>query len=254
MRNDGGRRKLWSALGLLWVIGFSVSAQAIEVRTNAVWWQYEEISSDPRYQATPFHSKATTVTLEITTVEEVEINHEWRWRSEISSIVPTVQAIERWHNPFDQHNDLRIAQLEGQLTLLRKFDGFNLGVWSALRWHQQARQHFSQFSVPTADPLVTETVRTAWLGGTLSGQWWRILAGVPVWVRTTNSSITNTFSKRAGFRAGVELHWPFTVWLGNTVQLHGGYHYQQLGGDAQITALWPKNRFQTLSLGMSAEW
>jgi len=139
-----------------------------------------------------------------------------------------------------------------------KLDGFNVGVWGALRWQQQARQQFKKNGAPLPDPLVTETIRTAWMGGAINGEWWRILVGAPVWVRTTNSSISNVFSKRQGFRVGSEVHWPLDTWLNTDIQLHGTYRYQQLGGDLQRstakTVLWPKNRFQTVSLGASASW
>ncbi len=235
----------------------ATSAQALEIRTDAVWWQYEEVSSKlPGFSSTPFHSKASSITLAITTIEDADINHEWGWRSEVSAIVPTVQAVEAWHNPANQHNDLRIAQFEGQLALLRKFDGFDLGVWGALRWHQQDRSNLNYSGGGT---FAIETIRSAWLGASLSGSWWRITTGTPIWVYVTNSSMTTTFSKRDGFRAGIEIYRPLAEWLGDTIHLHGAYHYQQIGGDLKSfgvnsAALWPKNRFQTVSLGLSAEW
>ncbi|MDX8412777.1 MAG: hypothetical protein R8J85_01690 [Mariprofundales bacterium] len=239
-------------VGMLGMLSlWAASAQAVEVRADAVWWQYEEKSSDPRFVGAPFHSKADTITLAITTAEIIDINREWQWRYEISSLVPTLQGNERWsRSDFVQTNDLRIGQLEGQVALMRKLGGVNIGAWGALRWQQQARQHFKKNGARLPDSLVTETIRTAWLGGAISGERWRVMAGTPLWVRTTNSSITTVFSKRSGYRVGGEVHWP----LATNIKLHGGYHYQQLGGDTQPSALWPKNRFQTISLGASASW
>lgn len=236
---------------------WSASAQAVEIRSDAVWWQYEEITKQhvKNYATTPLKSKASTITLAITTDQITDINSEWQWKYEFSSIIPTIQASEHWSlgNGL-QTNDLRIGQLEGKLELIRKLNGVNIGLWGALRWQQQARQHFKQNGVSLPDSLVTETIRTAWLGGAISGEWWRVEGGVPLWVRTTNSSINNVFSKRGGYRVGGELHGSLIKWLTADIAWHGGYHYQQLDGEIQASALWPKNRFQTVSLGASAKW
>ncbi|MDQ6963833.1 MAG: hypothetical protein Q9M13_02810 [Mariprofundales bacterium] len=261
MVNSGVRRAAllmmcWRTLISLGMLTISAEqGLALDLRTDLVWWQYEEQTADRRYAGAPFHSKADTITLAIKTTQSYEINSEWQWRYSLSSLIPTAQANERWLRvDYLQTNDLRIGQLDAQLELLRTVAAVNVGLWSALRWQQQARQHFRQNGAPLADPLVTETIRTAWAGGVVTNSWLRVEAGVPLWVYTTNSSISATFSKRQGYRIGGELRTSMAQLGYGDFELHGAYHYQQLGGDPKPQALWPSNRLQTISLGASARW
>ncbi|MDX8408424.1 MAG: hypothetical protein R8J84_00055 [Mariprofundales bacterium] len=234
----------------------AVPAQALEVRGGVVWWQYEEIADQAGYLGTPFHSKASTFALDVAVVGERSLAADWSLYSQLTGLVPVATANERWPlSGWVQTNDLRIAQIASQLSLVRHFGSVDAGISAALQWHQQARKQFKKNGVPLPDGLVTETVRTAWLGGVIASHGLQLQAALPLWVHTTNSSIGNTFSKRDGFRVGASTHLPLP-WqpLGVAMHVDASYRFQQLGGDAQPAALWPKNRFQTVSLGASAEW
>ncbi len=231
------------------------SAYAMEVGADLLWWQYEEIASDTKYVGAPFHSKARTLTLQIRVADEAAISADWKVHYLFSSLIPTVQATERWPRvDFLQTNDLRIGQLDARLALVRRLRGVDVGLFGALRWQQQARQNFRKNGALLPDSLVTETIRSAWVGGLVAGHWGTLSVALPTWVRTTNSSITNVFRNKQGFRLGAALFWPLDRWLGEGFRLRGSYHLQQFSGEAQPNALWPENRFQTISLGVDATW
>ncbi len=242
--------------GLLAWLSVAAPAQALEVHGGILWWQYEEITNQSKYIGTPLHSKASTVAFDGSVTGEQRLADGWSLDSQLSGIVPLGTANERWSRSDGvQTNDLRIAQIASQLSLVRHLAAMDVGLSAALQWHQQARKNFSLNGASLSNGLVTETVRTAWVGALLASGGVRLEAGLPVWVHTTNSSTSAIFSKRDGFRVAVSAHLPLS-WQPFGVGLHvdGAYRFQQLGGDAQSAALWPKNRFQTLSLGASAEW
>ncbi|RMH51593.1 MAG: hypothetical protein D6682_04200 [Zetaproteobacteria bacterium] len=166
-----------------------------------------------------------------------------------------MRATEHWPRAdFLQTNDLRIGQLDGRLTLRRTLQQGEVGLFAAARWQQQARERFRKNGAPLPDPLITETIRSLWAGLLFASRRLEIRAALPLWVRTRNSSIPNTFRNRRGYRAGASLHLPLAQWLAMPLHLRAAYRIQQFAGEAQTTALWPKNRFQTLSLAVEGRW
>jgi len=126
-----------------------------------------------------------------------------------------------------------------------------MGFWTSYQWHQQSRpyQHTSS----------RETVQTLWLGSSLQlpvtpSAWQADLdLAIPVWVHTTNTVLSGAFTTTKGFRSHVGL----TYNLPDTViasQIKATYSYRELGGETLGTWLWPKNRWQTASLGLSLAW
>ncbi|MDQ6968853.1 MAG: hypothetical protein Q9M14_09245, partial [Mariprofundaceae bacterium] len=186
----------------------------------------------------------------------------WLVDASLKGLLPLNQARENWRlGNGVQSNQLQIIQSELQLDLLRQFNQIKLGGWLAYQYHQQSRKNFVINGVQKNIGRITETVQTAWLGAAIESTSddgavkMRLEGGLPLWVHTTNSSVKGVFNKRAGFRLGADLRLLLPWHLsGQDMSLVAGYQYKQLGDELIPGALWPKNSWQSMSLGMNVQW
>ena len=255
-------------LGAFFSLWFSGNSNAFEVETGLgpVWWQYEELSqARAGFASTPLHSSSRGYGLEGELAVNGTVGEQWLANIALVGMLPLNRADERWDLANGtQSNRLDITELEISSDLLYRFAAFDLGVWTAYQWHEQKRRSFVINGVAAAvsgEP-VRETIQSAWAGVTMqassheNGLTTKIEAAVPVWVKTTNSSLPGVaFTKKKGFRLGAQVAWEFPWGVDGmdwTAKIK--YRYRELGDDLQAAALWPKNRWQTVSAGLEIHW
>jgi len=256
---------LW--LGLVGLLPSALSASEIELEIAPVWWQYEE-SSGARtgFASTPLQSSAQGYGAELGVNFQHQLNDQWQLIASWKNLLPVYKATETWDLANGiQSNQLSIAQSELRLEVLRDLYGVDLGVWTSYQWHQQSRQDFivNGAVVPGNGKAIHETVQTIWTGIILQAASdqeqliFRLEGAVPIWVYTTNDLVVGAFTNVSGYRMGgsasVLLPWKD----GMETHLTAAYQYRELGNELLQTSgqwLWPTNRWQTLSLEVSAQW
>ncbi|MDQ6955306.1 MAG: hypothetical protein Q9M20_07665 [Mariprofundaceae bacterium] len=249
------------------------STTNIEIELAPVWWQYEELSgARAGFATTPLKSSAQGYGAELGAVLHHRLDENWQFMASWKNIFPIYKATETWQLANGvQSNQLRIAQSELHLEVLRKLYGADLGLWTSYQWHLQSRQKFRCNGVlvcggkPVSDndKPIRETVQTLWAGVALQAEsdnalvMLRLEGGLPMWVYTTNSSVVGAFTRRSGFRMGGSASILLPWQQGTEARLAVAYQYRELGNELLQTTsqwLWPSNRWQTLSLEMSLRW
>ncbi len=242
-----------------------LSAAEVEVGVAPVWWQYEEMSGQrPGFAGTPFYSSANGYGMQASMMVEWEVNDQWLPSVSLEGLIPLNKAVETWgFTGGGQTNRLDITQFEARGDLHYQFGMLDAGVWLSYQWHQQSRRQFVVNGMPVVvvgEP-VHETVQSFWAGIALASSFGKeavsiyVDAALPVWVYTTNSLIPEVFSRTNGFRVGAGVEWNMP-WSMGAAQLSGSlsYRYRELGNDLRRIALWPKNRWQMVSLGAKLTW
>jgi len=109
---------------------------------------------------------------------------------------------------------------------------------------------------------ISGTIQVVWMGLGLDAMSdhglmnLHVEAAIPTWLHTTNSSVKGVFSKRTGFRAEASVNFllPWSL-AGADMHVESSYEYRKLGGELLPgVALWPENRWQSISLGVNAKW
>jgi len=240
-------------------------AGEFQLDISPVWWQYKESAGKiSGFTATPLHSKASGFALSGRELATFNINHLWQVSASVEGLFPIQKTTERWKlNPASkQQNQLEINQIEYRLEVKRRiFDALQAGLWSSYQWHKQTRNNFISNGIRQSLGTVHETVKTAWAGLSLSatspqGLTLQLEGGLPIMVHTTNDLVPPAFNRRSGFRAGVRMEYLLPVTLQNTTNhIILGYQYRELGNEQKANKwLWPTNRWQTVSLGLSVAW
>jgi len=254
--------KIIILMGLVFIPRLS-SASSIDVGIAPVWWQYKEISGKlAGYATTPLRSSAQGLGAEVSVKWTQELQDVWVLETGWKGILPLTQGKESWNlGNGVQTNSLNVVQSEVRLDVLRKLSLADIGLWSSYQWHQQSRKHFVVNNVLKNTGLIRETVQSIWAGLELqsaanSGLFYmRLEAALPVWVNVKNTAVADVFNKRSGYRLGADTRFQLP-WQGSyeKLSLIAAYQYRELGNDLKTTALWPKNRWQTVSLGINLTW
>ncbi|MDQ6953241.1 MAG: hypothetical protein Q9M15_06925 [Mariprofundaceae bacterium] len=222
-------------------------------------WQYQEISPQRNgIGSTPFQSNVQGMALEAA-IQNTMIWHTWSFSSRWQGLQSLQSSQEKWSfRQSTQNNQLSIQQSELKFDISHPWQHIQWGLGTSYQWHQQSRQNFRVNGVPVSvagEPII-ETVQTLWLDSHIMIPWqaWRMCLsiGVPTWVHTTNTLLATAFTSKQGFRT--HMTWSYqpqqSPW-----KLQASYNYRELGN--QITSngwLWPKNRWQTASIGVSCGW
>ena len=247
---------------LLGIFCFSLPhpSHASDVHVALGQWQYSE--SAPRIQgftATPMQSHASGQAIQL------NLKHQWTspelgyMRAHIQGIRSLAPAQEHWQlNTQQQSNTLQIQEAAVQSELGITQDHLDIGILASYQWHQQSRQYFIVNGVPTpvqGEPIL-ETVQNIWLGLNLrySAPTWGAEASweIPTWVHTSNSMVQGIFTTTAGFRIHTALNYPIA---NSPWGIHITYDRREQGSEVLTQQwLWPKNRWQMLSLRLSFAW
>jgi len=240
-------------------------AGELKLNMAPVWWQYEELSGKHAgFNSTPLHSVARGYAVQVGVDSSLAVSPQWCVELGWKGMLPVNQATEHWQfGNGVQRNDLKVTQSDFKIALNRQWQGVQTGVFLAYQWHEQSRKLFvvnGVRAVAAGEPI-KETVQSTWLGlsvqsGNDMGHF-HLEAGLPVWVYATNDLISGSFRKRTGFRiqASGEMRLPWQWLEGVEISLTGNYSYRELGGEVlNQTLLWPKNRWQTVSLGLALAW
>ena len=242
----------------------SAQAEGITIGFSPVWWQYQE-SSEQRigYPKTPFASSVSGLGMELDMEGDIQIGNGLHFLSSWSYLLPVSQSTETWTQLAGiQTNNFQATETEFRTSLMRDFEGWEMGVWVSYMLHIQERQNFflnGVRSIVVGEPI-REYVQVSWIGlnfRTDLGEGIEISwdAAMPISVRTTNDLVADTFTRRSGYRMGANASWSLgeqadsDYWSASL-----GYKYRQLGNDLGRTALWPKNTWQALSLNLSYTW
>ncbi|MDQ6993132.1 MAG: hypothetical protein Q9M31_06615 [Mariprofundus sp.] len=262
----GPRVYLLLMISMLMMTASSQSLWALEFESGvaASYWRYQESSGAVTgLTQTPFHSSGSGYGLSAKLALLTAIDDDWRFSSTVSGMLPINSLSETWAlpNASVQKNQLAIEQGDVRMDLLRCFEPVCLGLWGSYRSQLQKRQQFYINGVLQPNGLIEESVQTAWAGLSLQSESEEHLLlsldiGVPVWVKTTNTNAPGiSWHTKKGAVVDVKLDWPTPWRLGGAgVLVNVAYHYQVLGGELVQGALWPKNHFQQLTLGLDLRW
>jgi len=240
-------------------------ADGFQLDISPVWWQYKESAGTiSGFPATPLHSKVSGFALSGKGLIALNMNQLWAVTISAEGLFPARNTTEYWSlNPaIRQQNQLNIKQVEYRLEVKRRiFDTVQAGLWASYQWHKQARSHFISNGIRQSQGTVHEVVKTAWVGLSLSstspqGLTIQLEGGLPVSVHATNDLVPSSFNRRSGFRAGMRMDYTLPTYLQRTSDhITLAYQFRELGNEQLSNKwLWPKNRWQTLSLGLSVVW
>lgn len=242
-----------------------LSAAEMSISLAPIWWQYEESSGPvPGFAATPLRSSSRGSAIRTTAAVGSSLTGNWYSQFTFEAQLPFSRSDEQWQMPSStQQNRLSIYQFETRIDQSYRFAAIEAGVWLSYLWHRQRRSSFvvNGVAIVVAGEPVVETIQSYWGGVNLKARMLEerlqthVEVALPLSVRTTNSLLTDVFTRNRGFRAGVGLQW-ILLRSQDGVRLSGSaaYRYRELGNDLKATALWPKNRWQEISLGMSLAW
>jgi len=236
-----------------------VFASTWEISLAPLVWQYQE-SSAQRFGMgkTPFHSKAQGTGMQ-TSLSNAITWHHWLLTGSWKGLQSMTSSQEQWNfRQSTQHNQLSIQQSEVKLEIAHRWQAMSLGIWSSYQWHEQSRYDFFVNGVPTTvlgEPI-KETVQVIWLGTNFVRPWqaWQFNfnIGIPTWVQTNNILISQKFTTKQGVRLQTSLHYHLSD---SPLSLQADYSFRELGGELLSNGwLWPKNRWQTASFGVSCAW
>ncbi len=254
-----------SLLALLGLIQPELWAAEASLELEPVFWQYEESSAKRAgYAATPFASKANGWGIQArTSIEQPWGDYpDWSVRLGFSGILPFKRAEETWqlaNSTSVQQNRLDIRQAGGRVSILHESGGWKLGGWGSYQWQQQRRREFivNGSRISLAGEPVRETISTAWAGGEVEARFgvlsFELAAGVPAWVKVRNSQLTGSFGRKTGFQLDGAMAWQVRLRTMDA-EARFAYRYRKLGGDLKSFGLWPDNRYQVLSAGVSLHW
>jgi len=255
--------KLTVCLGVL-LMPLMVRAGEFSYSVAPIWWQYQESAvKTATISNSPLNSSAQGYAADLSMDYLYEFQPAWYIKGIWKGLLPLTQGHERWNLATGlQLNQLQVFQSEVRFDISRKISDVDLSVWASYFWHDQVRKNFVMNGVKQNSSSVSEIVQVAWLGLGLDStsendlMGLHLEAGVPTWVHTTNSAVKGSFSKRTGFRAegSVSFLLPWTL-MGIENRIVSSYEYRKLGGELLPgVALWPENRWQSVSLGVNARW
>jgi len=234
-------------------------ASAWEISLAPLAWQYEESSVQRVGMGrTPFHSLAQGTAMQAS-ISNTKAWHNWMITGSWEGLQSFQSSQEQWNfRQSTQHNQLSIQQSELKLELAYAWQQASLGIWTSYQWHEQSRHAFFVNGVPTSvlgEPI-KETIQVLWLGTNFVIPWqdWQfnLSVGIPTWVQASNTLVPYHFKTKQGFKVRTTLHYHLPH---SPLNLQAAYSFRQLGGEALATDwLWPKNRWQTASLGVSLAW
>jgi len=174
---------------------------------------------------------------------------------------------ETWQQPIQlQTNDLSIQHRELHAAAHWHWDAvsplFAVGVWGAWQHDTQKRSNFVSNGTAIAVAPVREIIGVSWAGVSMMGEsesryfQLRLDAGVPLAVNTTNDALPGVvFNKRQGVRWHASANYRL---LGDdhgaSTRMVAAFRFRELGNEVQPRALWPKNRWQVISLGVQQTW
>lgn len=222
-------------------------------------WQYQESSVQRNgIGSTPFQSNAQGMAIEATIKNTIRWN-KWSFVSSWQGLQSLQSPQETWvFRQSTQSNQLSIQQSELQFNISHPWQHIEWGLGTSYQWHQQSRKKFIVNHIPitiTGEPI-QETIQTLWLDTHVVIPWqaWRIRLniGMPTWVHANNTLVPIAFTSKQGFRTQISCtyHPQQSPWT-----LQARYSYRELGGQMISSGwLWPKNRWQTASLGVSFAW
>jgi len=245
-------------------------AADVSLGVSPVWWQYEELSAKRVggfAGSTPFHSVARGYASKVQMNLNIDLMKGWKLNNRSSAWLPIhqKQSNEQWNFPTKvQKNQLNVTQYDTAISLNRRWGDVEGGILLAYQWHQQARRKFTVngAAVALANEPIHETVQSTWAGVQLKsfsdvGNFMvGIEAAVPLSMYVANDVVQGVFHKRTGYRLGLEskLSLPWHIFAAAS-ELTAYYHYRKLGGEVlNQTWLWPKNKWQSASLGMALAW
>jgi len=248
----------------LFLVPFMVRAGDFSYSVAPVWWQYKESAvKTPTIPDSPLNSSAQGYDVGLGIDYLYDLNPAWHIKTTWNGLLPLTQGHERWNLATGlQLNQLQVFQSEVRLDVSREIGNVDLSFWSSYFWHNQVRKNFVKNGVKLNISSVSETVQVVWLGLGLDSTSENDLmslhleAGVPAWVHTTNSAVKGSFSKRTGFRAEASASFllPWSL-AGADMHIESSYEYRKLGGELLSgVALWPENRWQSISLGVNVKW
>jgi len=251
------KKMIWVLL--VTILPNSALASTWHVAMAPYLWQYEESSIQHfGIGKTPFQSKAQGTAL------GVAISNTKTWRSFLLSTSWDVSrsmtaSQEQWKfRQGMQDNRLAIQQSEFKLEIMHAWQPIQLGLWSSYQWHEQSRSDFvvNGIATPILGEPIKETVQVIWLGANISIPWqaWKLgtSLGMPAWVQTSNTLISQKFHIQQGYRLHTSLHYQLPQ---SPLSMQADYSFRQLGGERLANGwLWPKNRWQTASFGVSCAW
>ncbi|MDQ6974954.1 MAG: hypothetical protein Q9M22_00135 [Mariprofundaceae bacterium] len=259
---------------LLAAMAISPASHALEIETTlapAAWSYKESMAKTTGYTAsTPLASSAGG----LAALFELRLQQSFLKNWQLGVTGEILRSIgernELWFTPNNtQQNALSIQHQEVRVNLLYNLHDFlprfSLGGWLAWQKDVQKRRAFfvNGLAVSAARVgTVRETIQASWLGltalGTSEDRHFRLRlnAGMPLSVQTTNNALPGmTFNKKQGFRWTVAADYElFTHATGASTRLIISYRFRQLGNEVQQAALWPKNKWRVLSLGVRQTW
>lgn len=249
---------------LFLVIGTApTQAMDLLVDVGPSYWQYKESAAQTAgFALTPLGSNAHGYALAGSITLKGEPLENWLVYAAANSLTSLNKASEHWNTALTfQNNKLEIREYGFDGAILRAFDRFQFGLWSAYQRQEQHRSAFVINGVPSAGTAI-ETVSVAWGGLALEAETdsghirSAIHLAVPMWTEVTNSSIPGVrFDTRKGFRAEAEAEWRLP-WQPQNSELFFkiGYRYQELGNQVVATALWPRNTLSVLTTSLLIDW
>ncbi|MDX8388185.1 MAG: hypothetical protein R8M46_06585 [Ghiorsea sp.] len=239
-------------------------AMEFDAQIEKTIWQYNEYAKDVAgYAQLPAEAAGdgAVLTFRLST----ERNEDWYFAATTSIMDSLSTAEETWNH--GQVNDLSMKQQDIRLDMQYRMLGARFGVWVANRKQIQSRENFflnGVRSTPATGEPNLEEIRSNWAGLSLTSVGGNVDqfevsldAAFALNVETTNPMFTDAFTKKDGYRTGVNLRWTLPE---QEVGLSGlniilRYEYQELGGEETVAnGFWPYNRWQVASMGLMYAW
>lgn len=256
---------------LLIVMAVATPSYAIEVEVSlapAAWSYKETMGSTAGYTvSTPLRSSASGLAAVFELRLQQNLAKNWTVGLTGEALSSLGDRREVWHTPSqEQQNKLKVDHQEVRADILYRWIGltpvFSLGGWLAWQRDVQRRRGFVVNGVPVSSVVARETIQVSWFGLTAFGVSederfrLRLSIGTPLSVKTTNSVIAGTvFNKKKGIRWTIHADYRlFTYGDGESTRLTTSYRFRELGNEIQTRALWPKNQWRVLSLGIQQTW